>query len=174
MSFRIENTIKNDAANQATYEINNEIDSNTNSILSYISNTSQTTQRGADTIVTWNALDESNSKGETGLTFNGTNTFSNETSKDIIVSLSGYVGWNSAVNGNSARVVYVSKNTGSNLRMGYTNYSAGEDYPATNFNASFVMRSGDYFTINCWHNDGFPTTINAQVNLPGSRLSIRT
>ena len=55
---------------------------------------------------------------------------------------------------------------------GYTNYSAGNDYSVTNFNASFILKNGDFFTINCWHNDTFPTTINAQTNCPGSRLSI--
>lgn len=172
MSFKVENVVESISADRAKYEAYKR------SVLSRISNVSQTIPVTTNTKISWWTLDTDNSVGNTELEVSGIqNRFTNTSNKTITYSIDGYVGWNIGATAGTVRNCFIVKNgnVASNQgRVAYTTLhcSTPNAFPVNSFNGTVILKPNEYFEVFVYQNDIEPQQINDEINFPGSRINI--
>ena len=145
------------------------------STLAYYNNSTQSVSSSSNTKVIWSTADTTNTQGSIGLTFNGTDRFTNTSGNSIVITVDGYVGWASGGTSGTSRSVFIVKNgnvSSSQGRYSYSSIPANNDYPVTHFSSVLVLNNNDYVEVYVLHNDASLQNINSQVNYPASRIII--
>lgn len=171
MSFKVENVSESISADKAKYEANKK------SVLSRISNFTQTIPSTTNTKISWWRQDDDNSVGETGLFMTEVEArFTNTSQKTNTYSIDGYIGWNIGATPGTVRNCFVVKNGNVASNQGRVGYSSlhcisTNAFPVNNFQATVILKPDEYFEVFVYHNDE-PQQINDEINLPGSRINI--
>jgi hypothetical protein len=144
--------------------------------LAYTNSTTQSIPDVTDTAVEWQNLDVDNTLSSTEVTFDGTDTFTNDSVDSVILDVSGYVTWDTAASSDITRAVFGVKNgnvSSSQERYSYnTSMVQNGDNHSTQFSFNIVLAPSDYFQIYVWHNSGAATDINVLSTYAGSRIVV--
>ena len=172
MSFKVENVVESISADRAKYEAYKR------SVLSRISNNTQTIPVTTNTKISWWTNDTDNSMGNTDLTVGGIqNRFTNTSNKTITYSIDGYVGWNINATAGTVRNCFIVKNGNVDSNQGRIAYttlhcSSSNAFPVNSFNGTVILKPNEFFEVFVYHNDIGPQQINSENNFPGSRINI--
>jgi hypothetical protein len=144
--------------------------------MAYFNDTLQTISSSTPTKVQWDVLDTDNSKGETGLTFNGTDRFVNTSGADAIYTITGFISWDQGTTG-STRKIYLVKNnntTGNEGRHAYVALPApvNTESAVVEFSCNILLCDFDYFEVFVEHDEAGNLDINVDAGYPGSRIVI--